>query len=304
MSRIAVAISAFRSDDKVIELLERIQSERWPVEKTLVVDSMGSGKILEFIRTKPWQDKVEYLNSAKNLGSAGNLNLRLVKCAEQGFDFALALNHDAIIHVAAVNALIEKTGLENIGALYCLRFFEGKGIYDLTGTKEAVLTRGFGPKQKPTEDLIDVLWGSSNMTLYAMKPLREKIQPDPSFWMGWEDYLYGIELRDHGYKQYVVTAAEARDQYEYKQVQSMGMKMTLSEKPVWYFYYRARNLVLISFYRSPSMLRILGTFLRLSAEIVALFFGWEKKQPIKAFTYLFIGVIHGLRNKSGKWIKP
>jgi GT2 family glycosyltransferase len=304
MSRVAVAISAFRSDALVISLLERIQLEQWPIERTIVVDSLGTGKIAEFIKAKDLQEEVTYFNFQNNLGSAGNLCKRLELCAEQGFDFALALNHDAIIHADAVRALLEETQQENLGALYCLRFLEGKGIYDLTGQKEAVWTRGFGPIEKPKDALIEVLWGSSNMTLYSMDPIRKQVKPDPSLWMGWEDYLYGIQLRNQGYKQFVVTAAETRDQYEYKQVNSMGLKMTLSEKPVWYFYYRARNLVLIACYRSPSLYRIVGAFLRLIAETFALILGWEKKQPLKAFAYLLLGSWHGLLNKSGKWKKP
>ena len=88
--KIGVAISSYQSDDEVILLLNKIASELWPVDGILVVDSLGSGKIKDYI-INTQINNAEYKNFDVNLGSAGNLQKRLILSAEKEWDFVLAL---------------------------------------------------------------------------------------------------------------------------------------------------------------------------------------------------------------------
>jgi GT2 family glycosyltransferase len=206
---------------------------------------------------------VSYFNSDINLGSAGNLNKRLEWANQLGMDYVLALNHDAEITLTVYHALLDKTDkYQKIGALYPLRYLQGKSIYDLSGLKVFSMTAS-GVSDKPMEDLIEVAWSSSNGALYSMEPLRDlkKISPDASLWMGWEDYLYGLQLKKAGYSQWIVSSAETIDSYEYKAVKFYTAGKTIADKPVWYSYYDARNLILISLHRLNSPL--LFTFILL-----------------------------------------
>ena len=47
--KVGVAISSFNSDKEVISLVKRIVSESWPIEGVIVVNSLGSKKLEEFI---------------------------------------------------------------------------------------------------------------------------------------------------------------------------------------------------------------------------------------------------------------
>ena len=120
--KIGVAISNFENDDSVIELVSRILEEKWSIEGIIVVDSFGKGKIPEHIAANSLAN-ISYHNFDENLGSAGNLRERLVLAAQKEWDYVLALNHDAMVQKSTFEALISYAGMENIGALYPLKYF-------------------------------------------------------------------------------------------------------------------------------------------------------------------------------------
>lgn len=303
--KIAIAISSFRTSHEAMELVSRITTENWRCEYILVVDSLGMGGFEEFISAHGLTGRVLYFNSDVNLGSAGNLSRRLQWANELGMDYVLALNHDARITPAVYQALINHIEAQpKIGALYPLRYLEGKSIYDLSGKKIFSMSAS-GVTAKPAEELIEVFWSSSNGALYSMEPLRgiHKVSPDASLWMGWEDYLYGLELKNRGYPQWIVTAAETVDSYEYKSVGFSPAGKTIADKPMWYGYYDTRNMILIAMHRlkSPALTAfvILRTLLALS--LVPFKF---KNDKMRAVSYCLSGVRDGLKNISGKWLLP
>ena len=118
-----------------------------------------------------------------------------------------------------------------LGALYSLRYFSGKSMYDLTGKSEPGIRRAVGTPTEPTEEKIPVIWSSSNVALYALKPLQHGLKPRGELWLGWEDYLYGLELASRGYKQYIIPAAKCEDNYEYKSLSVFGVTTQISDKP-------------------------------------------------------------------------
>lgn len=303
-AHVVVAVSAFKSDQPVIELVRRIVREEWPVQEIVVVDSLGSGEVEQFVSNAGLGERVRYHSSAFNLGSAGNLRKRLELGVALGAEFVLALNHDAVVDRATVEALLSYTHLDRIGALYPLRFRKGKGIYDLTGTSDFSF-RARGSVSAPGGDLIEVHWSSSNGALYATAPLRHKaIGPDPSLWMGWEDYLYGLQLRSHGYRQFIVTSAETVDDYEYRSVSVAGRRVALADKPSWYLYYSTRNMILANVHDGLHPLRALKTMLwvlMMAAHV------WKHKEsePLGSALRCYTrGVLDGLRNQRGKWTYP
>jgi GT2 family glycosyltransferase len=209
MSRVGLAISAYRSDDSVERLLrEAVPLVPSTFDRILVVDSLGSGRIPELIARESWQS-VQYVNSPVNLGSAGNLAERLERLVFDGCDFIYAVNHDGSVDAETVKRLLRfAEDRPRLGAAYPLRRYSGRGgKFDLTGT--SMFPRPFfGSLRRPLEDSLRVYWSSSNGALYCAKPVREGLLPWRDFWMGWEDLAYGWLLEDHGYEQYVVSDAE------------------------------------------------------------------------------------------------
>ena len=304
-NKIAIAISSFRSNAEAKSLVSKIVHECWPCEYILVVDSFGTGEFEEFISSIDVADRILYFNNDVNLGSAGNLHKRLVWANELGMDFVLALNHDAEITHSVYIALSKNADkLSNIGALYPLRYRKGKKLYDLSGEK--VLSIGVhGSTSRPTRELIEVFWSSSNGALYSTEPLRrvDKLCPDASLWMGWEDYLYGLQLRDAGYRQCIVTSAETVDNYEYKTVNLSMVSRPVADKPMWYSYYDPRNLILIAFYRIHSPALTVRILFRVFLGLLLVPFKFKRQKKMAVMFYL-AGIRDGVRNAAGKWKLP
>jgi GT2 family glycosyltransferase len=301
--KVAVAISTFRSGGPVIAMVDRIIEEQWPVFAVIVVDSLANGELGRTLDSKKSSLVLTYENHDRNLGSAGNLQRRLELAAAMGADFVLALNHDAAVTRDIVEKLCRHTTLPNLGALYPLRFRTGKGFYDMSG-ESAFSFRARGPQTRPAADLLEVYWSSSNGALYALAPLREKnLKPAGELWMGWEDYDYGHRLHQNGYRQYIVTAAETVDNYEYKQQQLLGSKITLADKPSWYLYYSVRNLLVINLYRLPGLRKGLKTLIWAGSMLLHVWSSGPAKR-LNAFSMYCGGLRDGLLNRRGKWIHP
>lgn len=301
---LVVAISAYKSDSDVIRLVTELYRGGYEFSSVVVVCSDG-GDTLSASPELGEFDTCHVLPFASNLGSAGNLYQRFKAAAELGGDYMLALNHDARIDRCMFEALVAQAVnvRGRIGALYPLRFNPGRNQYDLTGVGGFPF-RLRGSTQPTDVGLIDVTWSSSNGALYALAPYREGIAPDPRLWMGWEDYLYGLQLRQAGYRQCIVGNARAIDDYEYKTVAWFGRNITVSDKPVWYCYYGARNMALICLHRcaNPRMLfHLLRWALAFPLQILLSRRGGERWDGLK---YHAIGLMHGLFNRSGKWRLP
>ena len=297
--KIGLAISSYQSDDEVIFLLKKIASELWPIDGIVVVDSLGSGKIKDYI-INAQINNAEYKNFDVNLGSAGNLQKRLILSAEKGWDFVLALNHDALVTKITLQELLKYIDIPNLGALYPLKHYPSKKFYDYSGTKEVGPWRSFGHRSPTKDRLIPCIWSSSNGALYKLKPIRKGILPNGDLWMGWEDYLYGLDLRKAGYEQFLVSNAICEDNYEFTERRIGFKKIMLSVKPAWYHYYRTRNLWLIVLYFHPSVFRFFGISIRTIIEFVFICLGWSEAVVKKSLKLQFMGFIDSFKKITGK----
>ena len=294
--KVGVAISNYMQDDMVKKLVSCIVAEVWPIEGILVVDSQGSGELSNL--------DIDYFNADHNLGSAGNLRLRLLLAAQKDWDYVLTLNHDALFTRDALEILMRHANKSGIGALYPLKYYRNKLQYDLSGTRHVGLFPSAGCKKAPCEDLIEHLWSSSNGALYSLEPVRRGLSPDGNLWMGWEDYLYGLDLHKAGYRQFVVTQAVVEDSYEYEIVDIPFVKLRLSRKPIWYNYYRTRNLWLIVLYHFPRPLWIVEVALRTILELIKNILFSERRLLSKAIYLQVLGFYHATIRKEGQVVRP
>ena len=302
--KLVVAISSFRSDIDAIRLVTELYNGSYKFSAVVIVCSAGGHDLVKIISSKNYNN-CYVLAFDINLGSAGNLFERFKAAAELGGDFVLTLNHDARITSQMFNSMVMRARncSDRLGALYPIRYTPAKRKYDLSGV--GIFPFKFrGVSEIPSLELIDVKWSSSNGALYALKPFRDGHAPDASLWMGFEDYLYGLELQKAGYLQYIVTAALAVDDSEYKTVSSFGRDVTVSDKPLWYLYYGPRNMMLICLYRCRSFKNVLFLILWIFIYPVHIFLSRAGIGRLRGFRYFIVGLIDGLFNKSGKWRLP
>lgn len=303
--KIVIAISSFKSDLKALQLIAELHRGDYDYSSIVVVCSSG-GEELASLVSRAGYGNCQVLPFDTNLGSAGNLYERFKAADKLNGDFMLALNHDAKISEPMFKALINaaKNSDEKIGALYPLRYKPGKRRYDLTGMGGAFPFMFRGAANTLDVNLIEVGWSSSNGALYAIDPFRTGLAPDASLWMGWEDYLYGIRLRDAGYHQYIVSSASTIDDYEYKKISLFGMEISVSDKPLWYSYYGPRNMALICIHRCSDIKMMLSLTVWVILLSVQILLSRKGVNRFLGLGYFFLGLWHGIINKSGRWRLP
>lgn len=293
-----LVISSFRHDAGVERVLRRVHDGPVSVfDKCIVVDSQGTGAIPALIDERGWDDVI-YRSAEENLGSAGNLAERLRLAARLGGDFAYAVNHDGDVDLNVVLALLaEAQRTPDVGAVYPLRYLPSREQYDLTGTRRLPLPF-HGSVAVPASPVIDVHWSSSNGALYSMHPVRKGILPWADLWMGWEDMAYGWALEESGYRQLVVTGARTEDNYEYRAHAVGARALHVTDKPAWYTYYGARNLVLLLRrpWRPAALPAVVALRILVEAAVIMLL------RPHKLLRYRLLGhgVLDGLRNRAGR----
>lgn len=302
--RVCLAISAYRSDDSVIRLLETAMAlDAPPFQHVLVVDSLGSGKIEAAIAQRGWASRVEYRSFPTNLGSAGNLARRLSIPTEQGFDYVYALNHDGKVSTEVIRALLDyAVSSERVGAVYPLRKYPRRGdTFDLTGATRFPIP-AMTSRRPPAGKVVPAKWGSSNGALYSTRPIREGLRVLDELWLGWEDLALGWSLERAGFTQAVVTTAVLEDDYEYSEHRVGPIRKMLSDKPAWYSYYVARNLILAARLTDqdlPMHAAVAArTFLEFGITLVA------RKDKAKRLELLVRGVVDGVLGHSGKGAVP
>ena len=277
MSNVIVAISSFRSDPKVLDLLDLIFScDPTLFLEVIVVDSKPTGLIDEFILKKGYL--VKYITSEENLGSAGNLDSRLKEAAKNiNAQWCLCLNHDAFFSEEFVISFIEKAGniQGKVGAVFPTRTYDNG-------------------KVKKTDSIEKMLWSSSNGCLYSLDPLRKGLYVDSALWMGWEDYLYCTVLKHKGYENYIVNSLPFIDSYEYKTLNLYGLKLKLNDKPSWYDYYSIRNLIYIG-----KKIKIDTVYLNLLFKVCinSFFMSFFKEKTSQRQAYFVKGILDGFKNK-------
>lgn len=298
---IALAVSAFRSDDAVIALLRAAFAPGQPrFGAVLVVDSLGSGAIERKASECGWN--IIYHNSERNLGSAGNLDLRLRTAASLGMKWCFASNHDGAVDIAKVADLAQHgRSRARVGAVYPQLIFDRAGGR-LDSPRRRLGTYGVLRKDETVieSDCSEVAWSSSNGALYNLDAIREGVHAWPELWMGYEDLAIGWELQQRGWAQLLCTDIQVADNYEFSPVRLLGWTIHLADKPNWYMYYQARNLVLIA--RRSSAVSWTSVLCRMIVDVgLIVVFRSRKRDRLRL---LFTGLRDGLRNVSGKGPVP
>lgn len=302
LGSVVVAISTFRTDDAVLHLLGKIFDRgSSPFAAIVVVDSLGSGRIEEAIRSNGWP--VTYHNAERNLGSAGNLFLRLRLAAATGARWCYAVNHDGDVDPECVRKMVEQGEAgERIGAVY------PRLVYSRRGWVADAPRVSFAPhgafRENSARDAgpCAVAWSSSNCALYSLAAVRSGVEVWGDLWMLWEDLAYGWQLKKAGWSQVLCSDVTIVDDYEYRPVRFLGRVTYITDKPVWYTYYLLRNLVLIARRTNGEAIGAWGIVRRGFVEsAVTLLYRSRKAERLALMVQ---GWWHGVAGRTGKGEVP
>lgn len=286
LDNVAIAISSFRSTKSIDILLEKIFSSNIIFSEVIVVDSLSDGSLEKLIERKKYN--VTFYNASTNIGSAGNLNKRLeIASSNPNNKWCFCINHDGYFSAESILNLFEsvetiKEECINIGAIFPERVYYHK--------KQSLLARN-----KSTYS--EVLWDSSDGCLYSLEPYRLGCRVNDELWMGWEDLLYCLQLREKGYRCFISHNSFYYDSYEYQKLKFLFLSFYIADKPSWYNYYSIRNLVLgLKYLESKDYLRkkIAITFFKSIILTIAF-----KKNKVERLDLSFKGLVDGIRNKTG-----
>lgn len=300
--RIGLAISTYRQDATVCALLDLVQRECSDLFCfILIVDSQGSGAIAAHIKERGYSNVV-LRDCDSNVGSAGNLALRLELSADEGLDYVYTVNHDGVVDRDTVTKLVEFVAAnERVGAAYPMRYMRGRNRYDFTGTIRLPMPFHLGDWED-SKSPIPVYWASSNGALYSLAPVREGLLPWGDLWMGWEDMGYGWLLERRGWKQVLVPGTCFDDNYEFSSQRVLGRPIVIANKPAWYAYYGTRNLILVARRTESTPTDYLGVAARIAVEVglTTVF----KKDKLQRLRYIAAGFRDGVTDRAGKWRVP
>lgn len=301
LPRVVIAISAYRSDNQVLQLLTNIFVEiQIEVAGVIVIDSLSDGSLERAIRDKGWP--VRYENADLNLGSAGNLARRLALAATYDADWCFTINHDGMIDSELIEILAAKANRHSrVGAVYPARTW-----IDRAQTVLEPHTHVFrAPRHSATDigtSTDEVAWDSSNGALYGLAPVRAGIHVWSDLWYGWEDLAYGWQLDQAGWKQYYCRDAMYFDDYEYEKVSLFGRQIYITRKPTWTAYYIVRNLVLIVRRTGISAKGCIFLVERLAREMMLTIL--YRSSKAERLGLIFKGLVDGLAGRTGKRTLP
>jgi GT2 family glycosyltransferase len=293
LSEVAVAIASYRSSPGALSIARGLfdDSGNHPFHSVIVVDSLGDGSIGRQAEAERWQRFV-HRDATTNLGSAGNLSMRLNLAFEHGARWVYAVNHDGAVNAQSVRALAAAGEPEQrVGAVYPLRYRTRIERWDHTGATPWP-TPALRFRARPRGGS-EVYWASSNGALYSTAPYAEGLGVWADLWMGYEDMGYGWQLWRHGWKQILCGEAVFDDDYEY----DTSTPIPITAKPPWYAYYGARNLFLIARRngRGPATWAAVSGRLANEAAVTVLF----RDQKRQRAALLARGIVDGLRGRSG-----
>ena len=300
---VAIAISAFHSDDAVISLLEMIFANPHPnVDSTIIVDSQGSGKIAEVAAIRQWP--IQYENAITNLGSAGNLARRMELAAKNGAEWCLCLNHDANWDADRLSAMLSAArSRPRVGAVYPMLDHSRREPRWEDGRRHFRPSAGTRLSEIPTDEpAADVLWSSSNSALYSLAPLDENITIMSDLWMGYEDLAYGIALYQSNWIQLSCRSARLTQVFDYVPRRLLGRTLHIPGKPVWYSYYNIRNLILIWRQYGSNGVSLRTISWKLMQTSIRTLLLEDKK--ITRLRLLYLGALAGINGKRGKGPYP
>jgi GT2 family glycosyltransferase len=284
MRKVAIIILTYNSERYFRPLLDslRQQDEAGLAVKIIVIDNASVDGSIDIIKNE--YSEVLVIQNKENLGFAAGNNVGLKYAINNGFDYTVLLNQDIRVDkdwlVYLAKSFDEN---KNLGAVQPLiRRFPVTEKINTAGNIFHYLGIGFSgydgclvEEVKPMAKEINYASGAAMML--AIPVLKKIGLFDESFFMYHEDTDLALRLKFAGYKIFLNPKAQVYHQYEF----SRSIKK-------FYFIERNRYVLLLKFYKWPTLFLILPAFVFLEAGMFcqSIFTGYFLER-LKAYKYFF-----------------
>jgi hypothetical protein len=298
--KVVLAVSSYLGDMAALDLVEVARSA--PFQKAFdaiaVIDSGAQQQCALLRETLAAEHPdVEYHWHESNLGSAGNLVVRLNWAIGTGADAVLAVNADGVLVADNIARMLDCLRDTEKAAVYPTHIIEGQRV-DLSCCRSVPIL----PSREPLGRLagkrsIPVRWGSSNGALYRVDALQAlALDGIASLWYGWEDLGLGLSLHAAGHRQAMSVEAVQPTRADQKHLSST--RLVVSAKEPWTTYYSVRNLLLLSKTHRGYTVQI---SLRVLREFVMIVLRDRRRQR---YARALRGLLDGARGVTGEQIQP
>lgn len=276
MKQYAVVIVIYNPDERINASVEQLQSDT-SVKVIYLVDN--SDKSIKYKFDK--YSKAIYIPLNKNMGIGYAQNIGLTKAIEDGYDWALTLDHDTIINdnlLKKYDEYVSKNKCDRIGII-------NSDYYDINSEKMK-----YGNENPIFIDEVISSGSLLNLNVYNQVGKMKE-----TFFIDQVDNEYCYRLKTNHFKVLILPGKGFEHRLGNIKKKSIGKKefYTYNQPPIR-TYYRTRNIIL--FYRMYDD-KVLKKKKRkeLFLDLCRIFF---ENHSIQKFYYFFKGIKDGIKYKS------
>jgi len=272
--KISVVVPVYNGEKYLPDCLDSLARQTLLPDKIIVVDNASKDKSLEILSQLEIENsKLKIVHNAKNLGFAKACNQGIEEVIKSEVDFVFLLNQDTICEPNCLEELVKvaRTDEETFAVQALLLCWPEIDKIQTAGNKIHFLGFGYcgdynNPKSKIQNlKLKEITYASGAGMLINLSLLKEIGFFDEDLFLYHEDLDLGLRARLMGYK--ILLAPQAIVYHKY-----------IAGVPHhrWYWSERGREIVLLKFYKIPTLILIFLPWLIMEISVIfySLFTGW------------------------------
>lgn len=277
--------------------LQELKDQTFPPALILIVDNSETDLTKNQYEHASGKD-IAYIHTGYNAGPAGGAYYGLKTLFEKGYDWVLWVDDD---DPPKFNDMMEEMVkiIENNADIRL-------GMVGAVGERfdrNSAKTIRFRDQELKGYLQVDTISGNM-FPLVNRKVFEEGILPDKELFFGYEDLDFGLSLKRGEWQIMVSGYLHLRHR---ELAGRLGLKEVLYQRKksnsLWREYYSTRSLMIILLYKEKRMLTAMKYFFKTAVKSIYVF-GYGFNYGINNFRFLWLGVIHGIVNKKGQYIKP
>ena len=292
-------ITTFDRPEILRSTIETVFAQTRPPSTLLIVDN-GTDPGTPAVVEELGDDRVLYVSTGDNLGSAGGCAFGLKWLAERGFEWVSSIDDDnpprTLDAIERMRALIERQDSPDLGGVAA----QGNPWNWATGQFGR-----FRDDELHGDLEVDCIGGNGLLTM-RRRVIEQVGTPEPSFFFGFYDPLYSLRVKKAGFR--LMVDGELMREYRTR-AGRLDIERTRAWRPtdpvsgLWRRYYVTRNYIYrmrVSFDRPDLARREAGRALLRSAG------SWLRGPSYGArYTSLQLrGVVDGYRGRLGRTVAP